>query len=171
MPIELERFLSISFIGLALIFTVRGYKTGEWRLTAFALSAIVVFAFFLNRIFGYPFSPTVVAKGPRNDLILAAALYICMVAGMLCQFLYRRFGLPQGKRGDWDLGLFLAPLFASPVVFIPLLAAFSNADIRLENLSVPRLMVFLVAFQNGFFWKDFFDHIRDHTQRSLLTRS
>ncbi len=171
MPIELERILSISFIALALIFAVWGYKTGQWRSTGLALSAIVILAFLLNRLFGYPFSPTVVAKSPRNDLILALALYICMLAGMMCQFLFRRFSLPRRRRGKWDLGLFLAPIFASPVVFIPLLAAFSNADIRLENLPGPRLMVFLVAFQNGFFWKEFFDNIRDHTDRSNLTGS
>jgi hypothetical protein len=157
MPIELGLILSISFIGLTLIFALQAYQTREWRSTGLGLVGLALFALLLNRLFGYPFSPAVVAKGPRNDLIIATALYICMLLGMFSQYIYRRFELPRRQRRKWDWGLFLAPVFASPIVFIPLFAAFSNAGIRLENLPGPRFMVFLVAFQNGFFWKEFFD--------------
>jgi hypothetical protein len=80
-----------------------------------------------------------------------------MLLGMLSQFLYRRFERPQRLRPTWDWGMFIAPVFASPIVFIPLLAAFQNANIDLKDLTAPRLMIFFVAYQNGFFWKEFFD--------------
>ena len=48
-------------------------------------------------------------------------------------------------------------MFAAPIILIPLLAAFQGADIDLAKLTTPRIMMFCVAFQNGFFWKEFFD--------------
>ena len=83
-----------------------------------------------------------------------------MLLGMLAQYGYNYFVTPKSDRKAFDLGVFIAPVFASPVVFIPLLAALQNADIDLTALTIPRMMVFLVAFQNGFFWKDFFDRQR-----------
>ena len=53
--------------------------------------------------------------------------------------------------------MFIAPVFASPIVFIPLLTAFQNANVDLNRLTVPKLLIFFVAYQNGFFWKEFFD--------------
>ena len=51
---------------------------------------------------------------------------------------------------------FLMPIFASPIVFIPLLTISSDAAMN-GPFTQARLMVYLVAFQNGFFWKNFFD--------------
>jgi hypothetical protein len=51
------------------------------------------------------------------------------------------------------------------MVFIPLLAAVQGADLRLEELTAPRMMIFFVAFQNGFFWKNFFDQ-KQKTERA-----
>ncbi len=47
-----------------------------------------------------------------------------------------------------------------------LLAALQNADVDLENLTAPRMIVFLVAFENGFFWKEYFDHRRKDKEKN-----
>lgn len=124
---------------------------------------------FLNYWFAFPFRPAVVAKGGRNgsDLVLAGALGICMLAGMFAQFLYRHFEREKRYRKQWDWGLFIAPIFASPIVFIPLAASFQNVDIDLtgERMTLPRLMIFLVAFENGFFWKEYFDRKRKEGEK------
>jgi hypothetical protein len=54
----------------------------------------------------------------------------------------------------------LLPMLASPLVFIPLLGAFQNAPVDLMSLTLPKFMVFFVAFQNGFFWKEVVDNFR-----------
>jgi hypothetical protein len=51
---------------------------------------------------------------------------------------------------------FLMPIFASPIVFIPLLTLTSEVAMG-GAFTRPKLMVYLVAFQNGFFWKSFFE--------------
>lgn len=78
---------------------------------------------------------------------------------MFAQYLYRHFERPKRYRHKWDWGCFIAPIFASPIVFIPLAAAFQSVDIDLTkpNLKLPQLMVFFVAFENGFFWKEHYD--------------
>ncbi len=158
MPLELTIVVGVSLLGLVVLLALSARNTGRWRALAIELIAIAAFAVFLNRLFGFPSSPTgIVAMGKSDDFLLAGALFISMLAGMISQFLYRRFERPQRLRPNWDWGMFIAPVFASPIVFIPLLAAFQNANIDLKELTAPRLMIFFVAYQNGFFWKEFFD--------------
>jgi hypothetical protein len=83
-----------------------------------------------------------------------------MLLGMLSQYIYTRLEQPKDLRKKFDLGLFLAPIFTSPIIFIPLLSAMQNAEVDLQNLTTPKIMIFLVAFENGFFWKELFDHRR-----------
>ena len=155
---EMTGLLLLSLAGLLLGSGARAIRTGEWRAFLLGSGTLGVFAVFLNRLFGFPFPHTaVIAKGPSEDLMLAAALYLCMLCGMFAQYLYRRLERPKRTRPKWDWGLFVAPMFASPIVFIPLLATFQSAGIDLKHLTTPRLMIFFVAFQNGFFWKEFFD--------------
>jgi cytochrome bd-type quinol oxidase subunit 2 len=157
MPLELTAVVGVSLAALVVLLALSARSTGRWRGFVLELAAIVAFVVFLNRLFDFPFSPPVAAKGPSDDFVLAGALFICMLFGMASQFLYRRFEQPQGGRPPWDWGMFIAPVLASPIVFIPLLAAFQNANIDLKDLTAPRLMIFFVAYQNGFFWKEFFD--------------
>jgi predicted outer membrane repeat protein len=42
-------------------------------------------------------------------------------------------------------------------IFIPFLATFQNANFELETFSA-KLLFFFVAFENGFFWKEFFNN-------------
>jgi ABC-type multidrug transport system permease subunit len=103
----------------------------------------------------------VLAKGEqKNDAAFVVILFICMLLGMACQYFYTLFMKPKQKRGAFDLGSFLAPVFASPLVFIPLLGAFQSSDIDLTSLTLPKFMVFFVAFENGFFWKEVVDNRR-----------
>jgi hypothetical protein len=90
-----------------------------------------------------------------------------MTGGMFAQYLYRYLERPVRYRQKWDWGCFIAPIFASPIVFIPLAAAFQNVDIDLTNprLKLPQLMIFLVAFENGFFWKEYFDRKRKQLEK------
>ena len=95
-----------------------------------------------------------------------AFCYLSMVFGMVAQYYYK-----QAQRGDKTFTFepleFLMPIFASPIVFIPLLTitsdmAFSGA------FSKSKLMVYLVAFQNGFFWKSFFGQRQKQAEQNVL---
>jgi hypothetical protein len=81
---------------------------------------------------------------------------------MLAQHAYARLSKPRRRRRRrFDLGTFLAPIFASPIVFIPLLATIQAAGVDLYRVNGARFMLFLVAFENGFFWKVIFDQRRE----------
>jgi hypothetical protein len=127
-------------------------------------AGLVVLGTVLNRLFGFPFAPPEIGMGLGEDVRRALPLFIAMLVGMLAQYCYSRFEHPHSerKRLKWDWGLFVAPVFASPIIFIPLLAAFLKTDAT--NQPDLNLMILLVAFQNGFFWKEHYD--RKRTQES-----
>ena len=146
----------ISMAGLLLASGDWARRTGEWRVLVALAIGIAAFILFLNRLFGFP-QTSVTAMGLQEDLTLWAALYVCMILGMFAQYAYRRFDRPQRNRPKWDWGLFIAPVFASPIVFMPLATSCISAGLDLRSLTAARFMIFFVAFQNGFFWKEFFD--------------
>jgi len=108
---------------------------------------------------------SVESKGPVDETVAIVLCYLCMLLGMVAEY-----GYAQAERGHKRLRFepmtFLMPIFASPIVFIPLLTI--TTDISFDGaFSKSKLMVYLVAFQNGFFWKGFFEQRRQKALRSL----
>jgi hypothetical protein len=153
---------AVSLVGLAALAILRFVKIKNLRSFILQISALILTAVFLNALFDFPaIAPTATGKGePGQDVYLVIVLYICMLLGMAAQYAYTRFEQPKAGRKTFDFGLFVAPIFASPIIFIPLLAALQNADMDLTRLTTPKMMMFFVAFENGFFWKEYFDHRR-----------
>jgi len=87
--------------------------------------------------------------------------YAAMLLGMAAEYGYsiaeRR---TRGETSSFDMLTFLMPIFASPIVFIPLLTLTSELGAGGGAFTRARLMVYLVAFQNGFFWKQLFEQRR-----------
>ena len=150
---------SVSLAGLLAISIYKFLKSKNRRIFIVHILVIMSCFWFLYQFFYTP--ETVTARsGSANEVYWVIVLYLFMLLGMLAQFLYTRFEKPQEKRQKFDLGLFVAPVFASPIIFIPLLAALQNANIDFKELTAAKLMVFFVAFENGFFWKEYFDNRR-----------
>jgi hypothetical protein len=103
---------------LAVVSLLWARRTGAWRPLIAIMIGLAGLAEFLHVLCGFP-NTTVSAMG-IEDAVLWTALYACMLAGMFAQYAYRHFERPQRKRLKLDWGLFLAPAFASPLVFIPL---------------------------------------------------
>ena len=78
-----------------------------------------------------------------------------MLLGMIAHYGYTQ-AERRKKRFTFEPMSFFMPIFASPIVFIPLLAIMSDVSDG-GAFTHGKLMVYLVAFQNGFFWKSFFD--------------
>jgi hypothetical protein len=97
-------------------------------------------------------------KGPVEETVAVMFCYFAMVLGMFAEYGYSQ-AEKGAKRLAFDPMEFLMPLFASPIVFIPLLTI--TTDISMGGaFTKSKLMVYLVAFQNGFFWKGFFEERR-----------
>ncbi len=151
---------SLAGLSIIAVWRVIAYKNA----ISFTVQAITLASgFFL--LFRFFIPDNVVAKGDEQDIAFVIILYIFMLLGMLANYAYAHLSLPKKERKEkqFDWGLFLAPVLASPIVFIPLLAAFqeTNPNIPLRT----RIMVFLVAFQNGFFWKEYFDNKRKEKEK------
>jgi hypothetical protein len=115
----------------------------------------------LNRILGFPkilLSPeeaTIISKGSDQgeDWLFLASAYVCMILGMLSQYMYSRFALEPQARGRIDWGSLLGPVFVSPIIFLPLCSTIANA----QRSGAAGIITLLVAFENGFFFKGYFD--------------
>jgi hypothetical protein len=116
-------------------------------------------------IFLFQTGPQVQPKSDQpSQWAFLVVLYACTVIGMLSNYLYNRFAAAQESRRPFDFWNFVAPVFLSPVVFCPLYNAFVSAGVDLGTFSASKLMIFFVAFEQGFFWKDFLES-RDREQR------
>jgi hypothetical protein len=116
----------------------------------------------------YALAPKAVqARGSSDEIVAIVFCYLSMVFGMMAEY-----GYAQAERGNKKLEFepmsFLMPIFASPIVFIPLLTLTSEVAIG-GAFTRPKLMVYLVAFQNGFFWKSFFEQRRAEAKSAVRT--
>ena len=158
MSLALQIPLWFSFFGLALL--ILRFAVVEKQLKRASLYLALLILAFVAVYAGFFSGDSLRPKGGNDDLIFALVLYGFMLLGMAAHYLFQRFSQPQKQRPPFDFGLFVAPVFTSPIVFIPLMAAMQNVDMNFHRLELPRLMVFFVAFENGFFWKEYFDNRR-----------
>lgn len=100
---------------------------------------------------------SVATMGAEDDVAPLVLCYVAMILGMLAEN-----GYAQAERGGTRLTFrpmaLVMPILASPIVFIPLLTL--TAEMSGGAFTRAKLMVYLVAFQNGFFWKTFLDQRR-----------
>jgi hypothetical protein len=125
--------------------------------TMVAIAALVLYLFLLHFAFGFPALPTNFAKGgPEADLgPLVLAMYVFMLLGMGAEYLYHYLDAkPSVRKLDW--GGFVKPIIVSPMVFGPLAASLLTAKVDLSRFNIPLLMLYIVAFENGFLWRGYF---------------
>ena len=141
--------LSVSVIGLTVSVWYRNVIRRRPRrvLPAVALTILTVL------VLRFTLSEQIETKGPVNETLAVAFCYGAMLLGMVAQYAYN-----QARTGnfEFDPAAFFMPIFASPIVFIPLLTVISDVNAT-GALATSKLMVYLVSFQNGFFWRGFFE--------------
>ena len=108
-------------------------------------------------VYSITFPSEAISRGDRETPTLVLS-YVAMVLGMMAQYVYAK-----SERGETKLNLewmpFVTPILASPIVFIPLVSIAGEVSTG-DLFSRARVMVYLVAFQNGFFWKQFLEQRR-----------
>ena len=164
MPLGMALILLVALIGLLALSARKFTETRNLRVLLAHVALIAVVGVAIYSIFGLQSNP--LARGPEsNDLPMIGALFGCMLVGMLAHWLYWWLETPKDQRTAFDLAAFVAPVFASPIVFIPLLASLQNANLDLRRVDTARFMLFLVAFENGFFWKEYFDNRKRRAEK------
>lgn len=145
--------------GLAVVlFAVVQYRR-DLRLTKLIVQIAAVALIFAAVVYFLGLPGDIVAKGPAEDqqfLVAVSAIYVFIVLGMLAEGFYNWLDKPKAKRRrQFDWGATLKPIFVSPILLIPTMAAFQNAHIDLMKLDFPRLMILLTAFEKGFLWRHY----------------
>jgi hypothetical protein len=142
---------SVALAALVIAWSVRARRRIHALVGAAAL-AIVLWGIYSTT---FP-SRAVQTRGDAEIAVLVIS-YVSMVLGMMAHFVYEK-----SEQGATRLTIewlpLLAPVLVSPIVFIPLVTIAGEVDGG--ALSRAAMMVYLVAFQNGFFWKHFFDQRR-----------
>ena len=158
----LNTMVSVSLLALASLLFYRDYKARSWKGFVFHAVVLIACAGFFRRFYDFWKSSGVVAKGVNVDdktWPLIILLYLFMLAGMLANYGHRHFSIEKARRGKWDFGLFVAPMFVSPIIFIPLFIEFQKA-----GSDSGGVISFFMAFQNGFLWKEYFDHKKKRSE-------
>lgn len=122
------------------------------RMLAILVAGLIVYALMPRRA---------EQMGSLDETAAIVLCYGAMLLGMAAEYGYST--AERASRGEaiprFDKLTFLMPIFASPIIFIPLLTL--TAELGAGGaFTRARLMVYLVAFQNGFFWKQLFEQRR-----------
>jgi len=146
--------LTVSAVALITSLVYRLLSRGQAHKIASAVVLAAVLAIVLLIV-----PSRVNSRGPVEEVASVVFCYVCMVLGMMAEY-----GYAQAERGrkklKFELLPFLMPVFASPIVFIPLLTLITDQSFSGGAFTRAKLMVYFVAFQNGFFWKSFFEQRR-----------
>lgn len=136
----------------------RQYRLPKWSTFLLNLLGLGLYVLALRLLFGFPNLEVAQSKGGEGATFaaLVLAMYLCMLVGMAAEYLYHYFDSPSSKSRKFDLGSFIKPFLVSPLVFMPLAASLQTANLDLTRFDAPRLMIFLVAFENGFLWRGYF---------------
>jgi hypothetical protein len=155
-----------SLAAFLVLWTIRAtQRTALRRATVIEMLLVLVAGIAVGMLFGLipvPGTSPGVSKGDGKvaseiSVAVLAAVYTGMISGMLAQHLYSRFSVRKEERPAFDTGLFVAPVLVSPIIFLPILQTLGEASLTGKGI----LAGVLVAFQNGFFFKGYFDEKRN----------
>lgn len=152
MSVILSWTIVVSIAALTIIFFIRDYKERSWKKFMKHIVFLFISSFVLN--FYFDFFSVVVSKGNKNQYLLL--LFTFTILGMFANYAFRHFSVDKSMRKEWDIGLFIAPVFISPIVSLPLFQILEQVN---DTKSI-NLTIFVIAFQNGFLWKEYFDKKR-----------
>lgn len=148
----------VSIAGIVLelfyrIVTKDGYVRVLPRVITIAAAGVIAYTLLPRRV---------EQMGSLDETASIVLCYGSMLLGMTAEYAYSL--AERASRGEakvkFDTLTFLMPIFASPIVFIPLLTLTSEIGAGGGAFTRARVMVYLVAFQNGFFWKQLFEQRR-----------
>ena len=143
--------LLLLFSGMYLILLIiDGFTTRSVKRILIESLLLGVFLVLLNRITGFPAPSSLQAFGGVSPLTALGVMFVCTMLGIMAHY----FFYLQGKF-SWQE--FLKPLVISPIIFLPLVGSVQS----LTGLESMQMISFaILAFQNGFFWKEVFGRVK-----------
>ena len=154
MSVVLYWTLVVSLIGAVLGLMALAARHRDARLWPVAAAVGVMY----SAVWYMSPAPFGARDGDSQTVAAVAICYMSMLLGMMAEYVYTQAEKEQ-SRLTFNPMTFVMPILASPIVFVPLLTIAGQVDAP-ALLSRAKLIVYLVAFQNGFFWKNFFERRR-----------
>jgi len=143
--------LLLLFSGLYLVLLlVEAIITRSGKRVLIEAVLLCAFLLLLNQLTGFPAPSSRQAFGGISPLTAIGLMFICTILGIMAHYVFYL----QGKF-SWQE--FLKPLVISPIIFLPLVGSVQS----LTGLESMQMISFaILAFQNGFFWKEVFGRVR-----------
>ena len=121
---------------------------------------IVVSIFVLHNYFGY--FNTIQDKGslPIPEHWTLLGLYVSTIIGIVGHHIFIQIkGVEERKRKTNIKWMpLIKPLIISPIIFLAVMNQLEQIGMQAEGLK-SNIMQFILAFQNGFFWKTIFEQL------------
>ena len=142
-------YLLMIFLGLFGLFIVveliRIRAVKRFVIQAVVLVLAIVL---LKATTGFPAART--AFGGVSPILAISIMFVCTPIGIAAHYLFY-------TKGQFSWQAFLKPLVITPIVLLPLIGSVQGTS----DLEPIQLISFaLLAFQNGFFWKEVFAHAK-----------
>ena len=143
--------LLLLFSGLYLVLlAVEGLSARSVKRILPEAVLLCAFLFLLNRITGFPVPSSLQAFGGISPLTAIGLMFLCTILGIMAHYVFY-------LKGKFSWQEFLKPLVISPIIFLPLVGSVQSLT-GLE--SVQMISFAILAFQNGFFWKEVFGRVK-----------
>lgn len=120
------------------------------HIKGFALKALILccVVVYLHAVTGFPTPKR--AFGGGSSLFAILAMFCCVILGMIAHYFFY-------LKERFSLKTFLRPFLISPIVLLPLLASMKG-NAQLESIELIAFAI--LAFQNGFFWREVLEHAK-----------
>jgi len=141
--------LLIIFLGLFALFIILELIISR-TIKKFFIQTLILLAViaFLKVTAGFPAAR--VAFGGVSPVVAIGIMFVCILFGIAAHYMYY-----MRRKFAWRT--FLKPLVISPIVLLPLIGSVAGTP-GLEPVQMVSFAV--LAFQNGFFWKEVFEHAK-----------
>lgn len=130
---------------------------GEWILSRSfkkilpELLPLFGFVLLLYLTTGFPTAPSRQSFGGGISPLAALGLmFVCAILGIMAHYIFY-------LKGKFSWKNFLKPLVVSPIVLLPLIGTVQGVS-GLE--SIQMITFAILAFQNGFFWKEVLSNVK-----------
>ncbi len=156
-----------------IVFELIKQRKKFWLASGIQCALILLIAYGLHRWFGYLNSTEIKGFINISEKWTLFGLYVFTILGITAQHIFVQVkGLNvRGRQPKLKWMPLLKPLVVSPIIFLAVLNQLTKMGAMANTLTAV-LTQFILAFQNGFFWKtviEQFDHKNNKTGGKDIT--
>ena len=145
--------IALTLIGFLIFIVVDFMRKKNYTYLLINAAILILIFLVLKFYFNFPSSVEPRSGIDQWDMLL---LYILTLLGMVAHYFYDKL-THEGEDFKFSFKGFIRPLIVSPLIFYPLLSLFDLCNFELNFTTPAGIIMYFIAFQNGYFWKSFFE--------------